>query len=31
MACAKAYEHLGLKSPPRSPTAVQPGLFEDEA
>jgi Holliday junction DNA helicase RuvB len=30
MACAKAYGHLGLAAPPRSPT-VQPGLFEDEA
>jgi Holliday junction DNA helicase RuvB len=30
MACAKAYSHLGLNPPPRSPT-VQPGLFEDEA
>jgi hypothetical protein len=30
MACGKAYLHLGLSAPPRSPTA-QPGLFEDEA
>jgi Holliday junction DNA helicase RuvB len=31
VACAKAYAHLGLNPPPRSPTAAQPGLFEDEA
>ena len=29
MACGKAYLHLGLTAPARSPT-VQPGLFEDE-
>jgi Holliday junction DNA helicase RuvB len=29
MACARAYTHLGLAAPRRSPTA-QPGLFEDE-
>ncbi len=30
MACAKAYEHLGLKAPRRPPSVAQPGLFEDE-
>ena len=29
MACGKAYLHLGLTAPARSP-AVQPGLFEDD-
>jgi Holliday junction DNA helicase RuvB len=29
LACAKAYEHIGL-TPPAAPKPIQPGLFEEE-
>ena len=31
VACARAYEHMGLTAPPTIVTTVQGGLFEDEA
>jgi Holliday junction DNA helicase RuvB len=30
VACARAYEHMGLTAPPTPPVVAQGGLFEEE-